>query len=114
MSLLRELDRIKDTQKDHLERIVELEATTLDNDRIIKLGNMYCDEAVATLRRELEFEMSETKHKVQKMDRTINESIEKLNLNKFNKDEVGDLRAGILRKVEKDMVLELKEFKSFS
>ncbi|CDW80055.1 UNKNOWN [Stylonychia lemnae] len=114
----------KETNEEVTAKLDHFDSLLIDNERIIKLANIYTDDCVQNFKKNLETQFSEITYKINRLDGSIDEQIEKLKRSKVNREELPELEAQISNRIEIDfihvifisqyIIQELVEFKDYS
>ena len=86
----------------------------LDNDRVIKLANLYTDESLGSLKKTLEGHINDTVYKVNKLETRCDEELDRLRRLKVGKEEVELIEQAIVQRIESEYLNELSEAKDYT
>ena len=65
----------------------------IDNDRLIKLANIYTDDSLQNFKKSIESSFSEINYKINRLDTTTDDQIEKIKRSKVSKEELPEFEA---------------------
>ena len=69
-------------------KLEEFDKLLLDNDRIIKLANLYTDETLGNFKKTVDTQLADSTYKLKKMEDLVDEKFEKLKRLKVSKEDL--------------------------
>eukprot|EP00347_Sterkiella_histriomuscorum_P014985 403358753 len=104
------IDTLNNSQKQENERVLgklsQFDMLLLDNDRIIKMANLYTEECVMNLKKNIESQVSEAAYKISRLDSSVDEQMDKIKKSIITREDVAELEGAICQRIELDFIHE--------
>ena len=85
-------------------KLEEFDKLLLDNDRIIKLANLYTDETLGNFKKTVDTQLADSTYKLKKMEDLVDEEFEKLKRLKVSKEDLYQFETSFWNRLETEHI----------